>query len=63
MLKGGKDMGHHKHCASHCKYNITFENDTKKLHPGHPSYAQGKVAFCEQVRGYPIGTHLKRRCN
>ena len=50
------------HCASHCKYHITFDNETKKLHPGHPRYAQGKVAFCEQVRAYPIGSHLKRRC-
>jgi len=54
-------MSHHKHYSKRCKYNIKFDNEDKKLHPSHPKIIQGKVAFCEGLRAYPIGRKPKHR--
>jgi hypothetical protein len=58
----GHHHKHHKSCQAkiHCKYTPTELNTDKKIHPaGRGNILQGKVAFCEGLKAFPIG---KRQC-
>ena len=50
-------MGHHCRRAK-CKVKVTAENEDKKIHPHKPREIQGKVAFCGQVKAFPIARKM-----
>lgn len=52
----------HKPChKTKCVAKVTIENETKKLHPTSRDHAlDGKVAFCEGKKEYPI---TRRKCS
>lgn len=39
-----------------CQITVTGQNEGKKAHRAEPQL-NGKVAFCNQKRAYPVGIH------